>query len=89
MTYPSHSYVHASMHRGKHAVSMRLIDRLFVSYAATLRPEVPCYFFIDQAQDHASSIQTALAAQRKKAFNCLFVFARFEPDRQRDQEGRE
>ena len=44
-----------------------------VAYAATLRPEVPCYFFIDQAQDHASSIQVALAAQRKKTFNCLFV----------------
>jgi tetratricopeptide (TPR) repeat protein len=44
-----------------------------VAYAATLFPTVPCYFFIDQAREHAGSIQSALAQQRKTSSNCLFI----------------
>jgi len=36
-------------------------------------PTVPCYFVIDQAREHAFTIQTALAQQRKTPSNCLFV----------------
>jgi tetratricopeptide (TPR) repeat protein/cold shock CspA family protein len=44
-----------------------------VAYAATLFPEVPCYFVIDQAREHVGRIHTALAQQRKTASNCLFL----------------
>lgn len=44
-----------------------------VAYAATLFPEVPCYFVIDQAREHAGSIHTALIQQKKTASNCLFL----------------
>jgi tetratricopeptide (TPR) repeat protein/cold shock CspA family protein len=44
-----------------------------VAFAATLFPNVPCYFIIDQAREHASSIQGALTQQRTTSTNCLFV----------------
>lgn len=44
-----------------------------VGYAATLFPDVPCYFFIDQAREHVGEIQTALAQQKRTKTNCLFV----------------
>lgn len=44
-----------------------------IAYAATLFPGFPCYFVIDQAREHAGSIQTALALQRKTSSNCLFL----------------
>jgi hypothetical protein len=43
-----------------------------VAYAATLFPDVPCYFVIDQARDHLSGIQTSIAQQRRTTSNCLF-----------------
>lgn len=44
-----------------------------VAYAATLFPDLPCYFVIDQAREHVGNIQTALAQQRKTPSNCLFI----------------
>lgn len=44
-----------------------------VAYAATLFPEVPCYFLVDQAREHAAPLQTALAQQKQTSANCLFV----------------
>lgn len=44
-----------------------------IAYAATLFPEVPCYFVVDQAREHAANIQTALSQQRKTTSNCLFI----------------
>jgi tetratricopeptide (TPR) repeat protein len=44
-----------------------------VAYAATLFPDVPCYFVIDQAREHAPNIHTALAQQRRTTSNCLFL----------------
>jgi len=44
-----------------------------VAFAATLFPDVPCYFFVDQAREHANALQTALAQQKKTPANCLFV----------------
>jgi len=44
-----------------------------VAYAATLFPDVACYFVIDQARDHLAGIQTALAQQRRTTSNCLFI----------------
>ena len=43
-----------------------------VAYAASLFPDVPCYFVIDQGREHVASIETALAQQRSTASNCLF-----------------
>jgi tetratricopeptide (TPR) repeat protein len=44
-----------------------------VAYAATLFPDVPCYFFVDQAREHAGALQTALAQQKQTKTNCLFI----------------
>lgn len=44
-----------------------------VGYAATLFPDVPCYFIIDQAKEHLGEIQSALAQQKGTKTNCLFV----------------
>jgi tetratricopeptide (TPR) repeat protein len=44
-----------------------------VGYAATLFPDVPCYFFVDQAREHVAEMQVALTQQRKTKTNCLFV----------------
>lgn len=44
-----------------------------VAYAATLFPEVPCYFVIDQAREHVGSVHTSLLRQRKTTANCLFI----------------
>jgi tetratricopeptide (TPR) repeat protein len=44
-----------------------------VGYAATLFPNVPCYFLIDQAREHAAEVQMALAQQKRTTTNCLFI----------------
>lgn len=44
-----------------------------VAYAASLFPDVGCYFIIDQAREHSQNIQAALAQQRKTMTNCLFI----------------
>ena len=44
-----------------------------VAYAATLFPEVPSYFIIDQAREHAADIFSSLSQQKKTDYNCLFV----------------
>jgi hypothetical protein len=44
-----------------------------VGYAASLFPEVGCYFVVDQARDHSASIQGAIAQQRGTKTNCLFI----------------
>ena len=44
-----------------------------VAYAASLFPDVGCYFIIDQAREHSQNIQAALAQQRKTTTNCLFI----------------
>lgn len=44
-----------------------------VAYAATLFPNVACYFIIDQAREHAINLQAALTQQRKTKLNCLFI----------------
>ena len=44
-----------------------------VAYAATLFPNVPCYFLIDQAREHVDGIRNALAQQRNTEHNCLFL----------------
>jgi tetratricopeptide (TPR) repeat protein len=44
-----------------------------VAYAATLFSDVPAYFIIDQAREHAADIHTALTEQRRTDYNCLFI----------------
>jgi len=44
-----------------------------VGYAATLFPEVPCFFIVDQAREHVGELQVALAQQRRTKSNCLFI----------------
>lgn len=44
-----------------------------VGFAASLFPDVGCYFVIDQARDHSGSIQAALAQQKSTKTNCLFI----------------
>jgi hypothetical protein len=44
-----------------------------IAYAATLFPDFPCYFVIDQAREHAAGVQASLAQQRKTLSNCLFI----------------
>jgi tetratricopeptide (TPR) repeat protein len=44
-----------------------------VAYAASLFPDVPCYFVIDQAREHAYQIASSLAQQRATTANCLFI----------------
>jgi tetratricopeptide (TPR) repeat protein len=44
-----------------------------VAYAATLFPDVACYFIIDQAREHVASIQAALALQRNTSSNRLVI----------------
>jgi hypothetical protein len=44
-----------------------------VYYAASLFPDFPCYFVIDQAKEHASRIQSALSQQRSVKRNSLFI----------------
>jgi hypothetical protein len=44
-----------------------------ISFAASLFPNVDCYFIVDQARDHSASIQSALA-QRKGANNNVLFF---------------
>jgi hypothetical protein len=44
-----------------------------IGYAASLFPNTPCYFVIDQAREHAGNIQTALAQRRATSTNCLFI----------------
>ena len=43
-----------------------------VAYAATLFPDVACYFIVDQAREHATNVagRPRTAAEN---FNCLFV----------------
>ncbi len=45
-----------------------------VAYAASLFPNVACYFIIDQAREQSANIQSAFAQQRKTTSNCLFIF---------------
>ena len=45
-----------------------------VAYAASLFPDVACYFIIDQAREQSANIQSALVQQRKTTSNCLFIF---------------
>jgi tetratricopeptide (TPR) repeat protein len=44
-----------------------------VGYAASLFPGVPCYFIVDQAQEHAEELLAAINERRKGKENCLFV----------------
>ena len=44
-----------------------------VAYAATLFPNVPCYFVVDQAQEQAAKVRAALTQQLKTSTNCLFI----------------
>lgn len=44
-----------------------------VAFAATLFPSVPCYFVIDQAREHAGTVQSSLTQQRTTSSNCLFI----------------
>jgi len=44
-----------------------------IGFAASLFPNVDCYFIVDQARDHSASIQSALA-QRKGAKNNVLFF---------------
>ena len=44
-----------------------------VAYAATLFPDVGCYFIVDQAREQAAALHTALAQQRQTTANCLFI----------------
>lgn len=44
-----------------------------IAYAATLFPDVGCYFVVDQAREHSHSVQAALTQQRKTDTNCLFI----------------
>jgi hypothetical protein len=44
-----------------------------IGFAATLFPDVACFFLVDQAREHAMSLETALAQQRQTNTNCLFV----------------
>jgi hypothetical protein len=44
-----------------------------IAYAATLFPDVPCYFVVDQAREQVSGVQASLIQQRKTASNCMFV----------------
>jgi tetratricopeptide (TPR) repeat protein len=44
-----------------------------VGFAATLFPDVACFFLIDQAREHAMSLETAVAQQRQTETNCLFI----------------
>jgi tetratricopeptide (TPR) repeat protein len=44
-----------------------------VDFAASIFPGVACFFIIDQAREHASSIDTSLFQQRQTKNNCLFL----------------
>ena len=44
-----------------------------IAFAASLFPDVPCYFIVDQARSHAADVQAAVKQQRKKDTNCLFI----------------
>ena len=44
-----------------------------VAYAATLFPNVACYFVIDKAREHVVSIEAALIQQRSTSSNCLLI----------------
>lgn len=44
-----------------------------VAYAASLFPDFPCYFVIDQAKEQAPRIQNALAQQRSVKRSSLFI----------------
>jgi tetratricopeptide (TPR) repeat protein len=44
-----------------------------VAFAASLFPDVACFFLVDQAREHAISLETALAQQRQTNTNCLFI----------------
>jgi len=44
-----------------------------VGFAATLFPDVACFFIVDQAREHTASLETALAQQRQTKTNCLFI----------------
>lgn len=44
-----------------------------VGFAATLFPDVACFFIVDQAREHTMSLETALAQQRQTKTNCLFI----------------
>jgi hypothetical protein len=43
-----------------------------VQFAASVFPD-RCFFFVDQAREHAYSLSTALAQQKQAKANCLFV----------------
>jgi hypothetical protein len=44
-----------------------------IGYAASLFPEVPCYFVVDQAQEHAADLLTVVTERRRSKENCLFL----------------
>lgn len=46
-----------------------------VGFAASLFPDVGCYFVVDQARDHSGKIQAALAQQKSTKTNCLFIMS--------------
>jgi tetratricopeptide (TPR) repeat protein len=44
-----------------------------VGFAATVFPDVACFFLVDQAREHAIPLETAVAQQRQTETNCLFI----------------
>lgn len=44
-----------------------------VAFASTLFPNVACYFVVDQAREHAPTINASLIQQRGTSTNCLFI----------------
>jgi len=44
-----------------------------VSFAASLFPDVDCYFIVDQARDHSANIQAAMAQRKGAKNNILFI----------------
>jgi len=44
-----------------------------IGYAASLYPDVPCYFVVDQAQEHAAELLAVITDHRKSKENCLFL----------------
>ena len=46
-----------------------------VGFAASLFPDVDCYFIVDQARDQSANIQNAMAQRRMAKNNTLFIIA--------------
>ena len=61
-----------------HAARWRGGPRGNVEFAATTSLGTTCYFFIDEAREHAMSLNTALARQRQSRSSSLFVIGENE-----------